>query len=326
MNKLIDTYGRLHNYLRISVTDRCNLRCVYCMPSDGIELKPHSEILSFEEITKLAKLFAELGVTKIRITGGEPLVRKNLSSLILSLKKIEGIKNVGITTNGILLKNYVNDLKSAGLDGVNISLDTLSKDKFRRITLRDNFDDVLSGINTALHAGISPVKLNVVVMGGINDDEILDFVEFVKDKNLELRFIEYMPFKSNGWTNARFLPYSQMINLISSKYTLTPIENSESVAKNYTIKEFKGRIGFITSITEHFCSDCRRLRLTADGWLKTCLFFPAEKNLKELIRSNTSDSELKKVIVETLKQKKFMHPEIEELVNQENNSMIEIGG
>lgn len=327
MNKLVDKYGRIHDYLRISITDRCNLRCIYCMPAEGITLKKHSDILSFEEILTLVNIFADMGIKKIRLTGGEPLVRKDVPTLIKSLKKINGINYIGMTSNGVLLKNFIKELKYSGLDGINISLDTLNPEKFYKITLRENFYDVVESIHLALNEGLYPVKLNVVVMMGINEDEILNFVEFIKDKNLNLRFIEYMPFKSNGWSDTKFFPYQKIKNKIEEHYHLIPVDYENSgVSKEFMVPGFKGTIGFITSMSEHFCASCSRLRLTADGWFKTCLFYPPETNLKNLLREGSSSEKIKNVIQETILMKKFGHPSLEEIVVSKNNAMIEIGG
>ena len=198
MNNLIDSFGRIHTYLRISITDRCNLRCTYCMPYEGIKWKEKKEILTFEEITRIAKLLVTMGVEKIRITGGEPTVRKNIEELIQKLAVIPGLKTLAMTTNGIGFKEKAFTLKDKGLNSINISLDTLKKDRFLKISKRDKLNEVLEGINAALLAGYSSVKLNVVIMAGVNDDEIIDFVKFVKDKPINVRFIEFMPFKGNN--------------------------------------------------------------------------------------------------------------------------------
>lgn len=327
MVEVLDNFGRAHNYLRISVTDRCNLRCVYCMPPEGIQLKNQKDLLTFEELVKLVNIFSELGIKKIRLTGGEPLVRKNLPYLIKLLKTIDGITNVGMTTNAVLLRKHLHELKESGLDGVNISLDTLNPDKFYRITLTKNFFEVMESIQLALQVDLHPVKLNVVVMQGINDDEILQFVEFVKDKKINLRFIEYMPFKSNGWTNAKFFPYEAIRSRIESIYNLIPIDlNPLNISKEFRIEGFEGTIGFITSMSNHFCAGCNRLRLSADGWLKTCLFYPPEVNLKDYLSNNSTADKIKEVIKDALLRKRFSHPSVDEICNLKNRAMIEIGG
>ncbi len=327
MNELKDTFGRTHTYLRISVTDRCNLRCLYCMPKDGIKWKKKDEILTFEEITRLANIFVSMGINKIRITGGEPTLRNGIENLIQDLSKLKGLKTLAMTTNGVLLKNQIFRLKESGLNSLNISLDTLKADRFQKISLIDNFYNVLDGIYAALEAGFHPLKLNVVVMGGINEDEILEFIKFAKDKPINIRFIEYMPFKDNGWGQAKLYPYSKMLEQINRLYTLIPIQSeTSSVAKDFYIKDFKGTVSFITSMTDSFCATCNRLRLTADGYMKSCLFYLPEMNLRNLLRSGISDEILKDVIRGVVLGKKKGHPEIDELEKHENTSMIQIGG
>jgi cyclic pyranopterin phosphate synthase len=315
------------------------------MPPQGIQLKERSEILTFDEIERVTKIFATMGVNKIRLTGGEPLVRKDLPNLIHKLANIPGIQTLGMTTNGILLKSFAPELKSAGLTHLNISLDSLRPLRFKKITLRNNFNDVISGVDAALAIGFSPLKLNVVVMGGVNDDELLDFVEFVKDKPINVRFIEYMPFKFNQWNQAKFVPFQQMTETVSKKYDLKTIESSDenSVSKDYCLPEadpplaeingrrldssrFMGTVSFITSMSDHFCGSCNRIRLTVDGSIKSCLFHPAEINLRSALRINASDDAIAEMIYSAISAKPYGHPSAEELVTIENRSMIQIGG
>ena len=268
MNGLTDRFGRTHTYLRISVTDRCNLRCVYCMPAAGIITKPRDEILTFNEIERVAHLFARLGIEKIRLTGGEPLVRKNLPELVQRLARINGIRTVAMTTNGVLLKSHIKELKQAGLHSINVSLDTLRPERFERIALRSHYDDVLAGIEAALEEGFSPLKVNMVVMGGVNDDELLDFVELTKNRPINVRFIEFMPFKANQWAAGTFVPYVAMKASIDCHYELMPEPDNTragAAAKDFRIEGFTGSISFIPSMSDHFCDACNRLRLTADG-------------------------------------------------------------
>ncbi len=270
MKELIDRYERKINYLRISVTDRCNLRCIYCMPEDGIDDKGHSKILSYEDIIKIVRTGVKLGIKKVRITGGEPLVRKGLDSLIYALSKL-GLEEITMTTNGVLLSKLGKKLKESGLDRVNISLDTLNKKNYERITRRDHFDDVKAGIETALKLELSPVKINVVVIKGFNDNEIDDFVELSRRKNLHIRFIEYMPLGFDI-SKEKFYSSEKIKEYISEKYNLysAQIEGS-GPAKYYKVEEAKGSIGFISAISNNFCANCNRLRLTADGKIKPCL-------------------------------------------------------
>lgn len=328
MAQLIDSFNRQHSYLRISVTDRCNLRCSYCMPPTGIQMKDRSEILTFDEIERIVRLVVKLGVNKIRLTGGEPLVRKDLPKLIQKLAKIPGIQTLGMTTNGVLLKSFAHQLKQAGLTNLNISLDSLRPSRFEMISDHQHLNDVIDGIFTSLDAGFQPLKLNVVVMGGINDDELLDFVEFVRDKPINIRFIEYMPFKFNRWNHAKFVSYQQMVEKISERFELQTLKSQDknSVAKDFWIDGFFGTVSFITSMSDHFCGTCNRIRLTADGSIKTCLFHPAEINLRSALRINASDDAIAEMIYSAISAKPYGHPSAEELVTIENRSMIQIGG
>ncbi len=333
---LIDSFRREHKYLRISVTDRCNLRCSYCQPADGvlagmppqgIKLKERSEILSFDEIERAVKIFSSMGINKIRITGGEPLVRKDLPRLIQRLAIISGIETVGVTTNGVLLKSFAAQLRQAGVTNLNFSLDSLHQSRFEEISGQNYFNDVINGIEAALVAGFQPLKLNVVVMGGINDDELIDFIEFVRNKPINVRFIEYMPFKFNGWGKAIFVSYQEMIKKIEQRYKLIPLQtNISSNTKDYWIDGVVGTISFITPMSDHFCGTCNRIRLTADGLIKSCLFHPAEINLRSALRNGETDDTIKEMIYSALKQKQYTHPVLEALAGIENQSMAEIGG
>ena len=270
MQNLMDHLGRNIDYLRISITDRCNLRCRYCMPADGVETKGHQDILSYEDIIKIVKTGIELGIRKVRITGGEPLVRLGVEDLISSLSRLE-LKDISMTSNAVLLSKKAEKLKAAGLDRINISLDTLDPVKFKEITRRDNLQQVLSGIRAAQKAELNPVKLNVVVMKGINDDELFDFVELSRSEKLSIRFIEYMPLGGEAEAG-KFISSSDIKNLISKKYKLQPADSKGNGPANYyKVEGAAGTIGFISAVSEHFCSSCNRLRLTADGRFKPCL-------------------------------------------------------
>lgn len=327
MIELIDSFKRKHTYLRISVTDRCNLRCQYCMPPEGIQLKKKDELLSFEEIARLARIFVSSGVEKIRITGGEPLVRKDLEILIGEIAAIPGLKHLSMTTNAVLLSAKAEALKKAGLQSLNISIDSLREDRFREITLRNDFSKVMAGIEAAKEAGFFPIKLNVVVMKGRNEDEILDFVQMAAAGNLNVRFIEYMPFKDNSWDESVVFSYHQMRALIETKFEISPLDGSpSSVAKDFAIRGSQGVVSFISSMTDSFCSSCNRLRLTADGSIKSCLFYEPEINLREQLRRGCSDSEIEDLIVYALGKKPEAHPPMEELALMSNRAMVEIGG
>lgn len=279
-----DTLGRSINYLRISVTDRCNLRCMYCMPEEGICKKRHEDILSLEELYQIAKVFAELGVTKVRITGGEPLVRKGLPQLVENISKLEGIQEIAMTTNGVLLSKYAEELKAAGLNRVNISLDTMNAEKYSYITRGGKLEDVLAGIEAAKQVGLLPVKLNIVLIGGFNDDEIESFVQLTMDRNIDVRFIELMQIgQAAHWAKKHFISNSEILKRVKE---LQPIqmEDPSSPAKYYRLPGSKGKVGLINPISHAFCGSCNRIRLTADGKLKPCLHSEAEIDIKEALR------------------------------------------
>ncbi|MFP4020645.1 MAG: GTP 3',8-cyclase MoaA [Halanaerobium sp.] len=270
MQKLNDQLGREIDYLRISITDRCNLRCRYCMPAEGVDNKAHQDILSYEEILKIVKTGIELGIKKVRITGGEPLVRLGVEDFIRDLNKLD-LKDISMTSNAVLLAEKAKKLKESGLDRVNISLDSLNRKKFKKITRRDNLALVLKGIKAALKAGLDPVKLNVVVMKGINDDELFDFVELSRQKKLSIRFIEYMPLGGEAEAE-KFISSREIKKLIEQRYKLLPaVTKGNGPANYFKIEGAVGTIGFISALSEHFCSSCNRLRLTADGKFKPCL-------------------------------------------------------
>jgi len=306
---LTDKYGRKINYLRISITDRCNLRCTYCMPSDGIPLINHSDVLSYEEITKISYLAYELGFTKFRITGGEPLVRKGVSRLVANISGFGKGIDLSLTTNGVLLSKYAKDLKSAGLQRINISLDTMNKEKFKRISRFDLYQDVIDGIGSAIEVGFDPIKINVVMVRSFNYDEILDFVEMTKDKSLWVRFIELMPFSRSEYSIEDFVSADEMKARIEDHYSLMAIGEADSSApaRDYFVKGHKGQIGFIAPISKKFCDHCNRLRLTADGRLLPCLMSEIEIDIKTLMRKGASDDELKNMIRSAMQKKPKEH-------------------
>ena len=323
----VDTFGRVHTYLRISLTERCNLRCTYCMPEEGVNLSPKDHILTFEEIERLARVFIAGGITKIRLTGGEPLVRKDVELLVERLGGMEGLDTLAITTNGLLLPKKLPRLKAAGVNLLNISLDTLDPAKFERITRRQGFSLVLGAIDTAIRLGYDPVKVNCVVMRDVNDDELDAFVALTEDRPIEVRFIEYMPFQGNGWQDDRFVPYSEMIDRIERRFVLERCtDGPTATSKSYRVPGFRGRVGFITSMSDEFCSTCDRLRLTADGALKVCLFGNAEVSLRDLMRSGAGDDDLARAISDAVLRKKKAHAGMHQLVDLENRPMILIGG
>ena len=325
---LTDTFGRHHTYLRISLTERCNLRCQYCMPAEGVQLKPQDHILTFEEIERLVRLFVNEGVNKIRLTGGEPLVRKDVDHLIARLGQIDGIRTFAITTNGLLLPKKLPRMHASGINLLNISLDTLDASKFEFITRRKGFDLVLQAINMALDMGYNPVKVNCVVMRSFNDDELGNFVELTRDKPIEVRFIEYMPFDGNGWNDVRFMPYKDMIERIEEQHPelVRMQDGPNETSKTYHVPGYVGKVGFITSMSENFCGSCNRLRMTADGNLKVCLFGKAEVSLRDAMRAGASDEELLEVISAAVKRKKAAHAGMYNIAKSENRPMILIGG
>ena len=319
-----DSFQRRINYLRISVTDRCNLRCIYCMPAKGIAMLPHSEILSYEEIRTVVQAAAELGIDKIRLTGGEPLVRAELPKLVGMLSQIKGIDEVSLTTNGTLLKKHALELKEAGLGRVNVSLDTLRADRFREITRLGKLEDVLNGIRTVRGAGLDPVKINMVVMRGINDDEVLDFANMTCKEEWHVRFIELMPFSGV----AELVPSNELRQRISSLGKLEPCSSiiGNGPAVYYRLPGAKGTIGFINPVTEaSFCSRCNRMRLTSGGKLRPCLLADDEIDLKGALRNNASMEETKGLILKAVASKPEHHGLGDNVVPVERK-MSQIGG
>lgn len=299
-----DTYKRNINYLRISVTDLCNLRCKYCMPEDGVEKMEHCDVLTIEEIIKIAKESANLGIKKVRITGGEPLVRKGIIQLIQGISAIEEIEDIAMTTNGLLLKKYGKDLKKAGLNRVNISIDSLDPDKYRKITRGGDVKQVLEGIEEALRLGLTPIKLNTVIIGEENEEDIPKLMNLTKQYPIDVRFIELMPIGEAGsWAKKHFISNDEVRKRVPELIALAP--EISSPAKYYRLPDAKGRIGFIDPISSHFCGECNRLRVTFDGKLKPCLHSNQEIDLLPALRGE-KDS-LKKLIEEAIRSKPEKH-------------------
>lgn len=305
-NELIDGYGRIGRKLRLSVTDRCNMRCIYCMPDNNNEWFEQHNILSYEEIIRLTTIFVSLGIEKLRITGGEPTVRYKIETLIGALSNIRGIKSIDMTTNGLLLSDKVKELKQAGLDGVNISLDTFRADRFKAIAGVDGLDRVLTSIKAADNVGLK-VKINAVVIRGWNDDEVVDFARFARDTGYTVRFIEFMPLDGTGiWTPDLVFSKREMIQRINKNVKeLVPLNNNNSEpATLYSFADSEGTLGFIPSMTEPFCNKCDRLRLTSDGRFLTCLFEDPGYDLKQLLRNRKSDDDaIRKYILQCTKKK-----------------------
>lgn len=325
---LVDSFGRLHTYLRISLTEKCNLRCQYCMPAEGTELTPSTKLLSQSEIIRIADLFVSSGVNKIRLTGGEPTIRKDIEEICLELSSLKGLKTLAMTTNGITLARKLPKLKECGLTSLNISLDTLVPAKFEFMTRRKGHERVMESINAAIDLGYNPVKVNCVVMRGFNDDEICDFVELTRDKAINIRFIEFMPFDGNVWNVKKLVPYAEMLDTVVKRFTgLKRLQDHPTdTAKNFKIDGHLGTVSFITSMTEHFCAGCNRLRLLADGNFKVCLFGPSEVSLRDPLRRGVDDHELREIIGAAVKRKKASHAGMFDLAKTANRPMIHIGG
>ncbi|XP_028738335.1 molybdenum cofactor biosynthesis protein 1 isoform X1 [Peromyscus leucopus] len=324
---LTDSFGRQHSYLRISLTEKCNLRCQYCMPEEGVSLTPKADLLTTEEILTLARLFVKEGVDKIRLTGGEPLIRPDVVDIVARLHRLEGLRTIGVTTNGINLAWLLPQLQKAGLNAVNISLDTLVPAKFEFIVRRKGFHKVMEGVHKAIELGYKPVKVNCVVMRGLNEDELLDFVALTERLPLDVRFIEYMPFDGNKWNFRKMVSYKEMLDTVRQQWPeleKLPEEDS-STAKAFKIPGFQGQISFITSMSEHFCGTCNRLRITADGNLKVCLFGNSEVSLRDHLRAGASEEELLRIIGAAVGRKKRQHAGMFNIAQMKNRPMILIG-
>lgn len=285
--RLIDNYGREHHYLRISVTDRCNLRCVYCMPEEGMEFEPAEKILTFKEITEVVRAVAGMGIRKIRLTGGEPLVRKNLEQLVAMIAQIPEIEDISLTTNGMFLAAKASALKEAGLTRVNISMDSLQPDRFKLITRGGDVRKVLDSIDACVEAGLRPIKLNVVLMRGLNDDEIAEFIRLTRDRDIHIRFIEYMPIGHSDatWKNL-YLPLSRVREVCAEQqwdYGPVATVQGNGPSENYRLDGALGSFGLIHPVSEHFCQSCNRLRLTADGYIKPCLAWTEQFHVRRVI-------------------------------------------
>lgn len=324
---MIDGHGRNIDYLRISIIDRCNLRCVYCMPEDGVDSVSHTEILSYEEIISLVKRFAELGFQKIKLTGGEPLVRKNVAYLVKEMKDIEGIKQVTLTTNGILLAETMDALAEAGIDGINLSLDTLNPDVFRKITRRDSFEKAMEGFQTALKYPQVPLKINCVPMG-IEGQNVLEMAELARKYPVHVRYIEMMPIGFGK--QFEFCSEESILQGLKERYgEYVPYEKclGNGPGHYYTFSGFQGKIGFISAISHKFCESCNRVRLTSQGYLKSCLQYDIGTDLKKLLREGADEEVLRSAIEKTIQKKPIGHQfgsQPEE--HAEEHIMAQIGG
>jgi cyclic pyranopterin phosphate synthase len=326
---LYDGHGRHISDLRVSVTDRCNFRCQYCMPAEGLPWLGRSEILSFEEIARLVSLMAEMGVEDLRLTGGEPLVRREFPRLVEMLAGIEDLREVSLTTNGYLLERDADALVAAGINRVNVSIDSLQRDRFFQMTRRDSLPQVLAGLEAiAKHPEVSPIKVNAVAMRGFTEEEALPFADFARSTAFQVRFIEFMPLDGDhAWTADSVLTGDELREIIHAVYPLEPApREAHSTARVFRFADGKGEIGFINPVSEPFCADCNRVRLTAEGKLRTCLFSLHETDLRELMRGGASDDELEHAIRAAVWRKELKHHVGEEGFRQPPRTMSAIGG
>lgn len=320
---MIDSFGREINYLRISVTDLCNLRCKYCMPESGIDKKCHDQMLRNEEIINIVKEMSELGITKVRITGGEPLIKKGIVDMISTINQIDGIDEIVLTTNGILLADMAEELKEAGLKRVNISLDTMDETKFEEITRKNQLSKVLEGIDKAIEVGLTPIKINTVLIGDFNDNEVKDFIELTRTRDIDVRFIELMPIgEASSWNKEKFLSTD---SILENQAELFPVvgKDKSSPAKYYKLPDSKGNVGLINPISCSFCKNCNRIRLTSDGKLKLCLHSDLEIDVIGVLRSG---QDIKKIIKEAVANKPEEHKLADEDFIPVSRNMNRIGG
>jgi cyclic pyranopterin phosphate synthase len=329
MHELIDRFGRRVTSLRISVTDRCNFRCQYCMPEEGMQWLERDSLLSFEEIARLVRVFASLGVSHLRLTGGEPLMRKELWNLIAMVRPIDGIRDVALTTNGTFLREQASKLAGAGLDRINVSLDSLQAATFRALVRRDEMAATLEGIQEALRVGLRPVKINVVLIRGVNEGEVLDFARLARSGPYIVRFIEFMPIgKDDGWSMDKVVSTAEVLAAIGREFPVVPLDRRDGIApaERYAFADGKGEIGFISSVSEPFCGDCNRVRMTADGKLRTCLFSLVETDLRALLRGGAADADIAAAVIDAVLKKEEGH-----LINRPGfvrpeRTMSQIGG
>ncbi|MBA4020341.1 MAG: GTP 3',8-cyclase MoaA [Pirellula sp.] len=328
--RLIDTFGRLHTDLRISVTDRCNIRCFYCMPNENVVFKAREELLTFEEIERFVRVVARLGVSKLRLTGGEPLVRRELDQLVARLVQVPGIDDIALTTNGILLAEQAAALRTAGLKRLNISLDALDPEMFRRIARRDGLEQVLAGIAEAQRVGFDKIKLNAVAIRGLTESQILPLGRFARERGLELRFIEFMPLDAEQhWTDEQVLSGSDILNRLAEAFgPLEPITPGHpgQPASDYRFIDGGGLVGFINPVSQPFCESCNRLRLTAEGQVRNCLFSQEEWDARTLLRNGGSDDELEQLVRSSVSAKRAGHGINTAEFYRPERAMFQIGG
>lgn len=327
---LVDSYHRLHDNLRISVTDRCNIRCFYCMPEVGAEFMPTREFLNFEQIARFAEISVALGVRKIRLTGGEPLLRPRLPDLVARLLEIKGLEDLAITTNGVLLAEKAQALYDAGLRRLNVHLDTLDAERFRQITRRDDLGRVLAGIDAAVALGFGPIKLNAVAISGLTEPDIVPLVRYGRERDIEVRFIEFMPLDAQGlWARDRVLFASDIVQILAREFgPLSPVPDADprAPASDYSFTDGSGCVGFIASVSQPFCLNCNRLRLTADGKLRYCLFAREETNIKPLLDHSRPAEEIEQAIRSTVWSKWLGHEINSAVFQAPRRPMYSIGG
>jgi cyclic pyranopterin phosphate synthase len=327
---LVDRFGRVHTNLRISVTDRCNIRCFYCMPDENIRFKPRHELLTFEEIAQFARVAATLGINKLRLTGGEPLVRSGLPKLVEQLAAIPGIEDIALTTNGILLSEQAQPLRDAGLKRLNISLDSLNEATFQRIARREGLQRVIDGIFAARRAGFEKIRLNAIAIRGVTEPEIIPLGRFAREHDFELRFIEFMPLDAEEhWNHDQVLSGDEIRATLEAEFgALDPIDRKDhsQPATDYAFADGVGRIGFINPVTHSFCEDCNRLRLTAEGQIRNCLFSQEEWDARAALRRGASDEELAALIQASVGAKKAGHGINSDDFHRPTRAMYQIGG
>jgi GTP 3',8-cyclase len=327
---LVDGFGRVATDLRVSVTDRCNLRCTYCMPAEGLDWLPKPELLTFEELSRLVTIAVRLGVTSVRLTGGEPLLRRGLPELVRQIAAIEPRPRIAMTTNGLGLDRLAGPLRDAGLDRVNVSLDTIDREAFTRLTRRDRLDDVMTGLAAAAAAGLTPVKVNAVAMRGLNDSSVADLLQWCLERGYELRFIEQMPLDAqHQWQRSTMVTQGEILERLSERFTLTPTDESErgsAPAETWLVDGGPARVGVIASVSQPFCGACDRMRLTADGQLRSCLFARSEDDLRTPLRSGASDDELAAAMMRLMAAKKAGHGIDDPSFLQPARPMSAIGG
>jgi cyclic pyranopterin phosphate synthase len=328
--RLVDRFGRVHNNLRISVTDRCNIRCFYCMPADNVQFMPRHELLSFEEIERVVRIGTTLGIDRVRLTGGEPLVRRELHRLVARLANVSGIVDIGLTTNAVLLGEQAQQLRDAGVKRLNISLDALDPEIFKRVTRRDSYDKVIEGIAAARAAGFSPIKINAVSVKGLTEDQIIPFAELARETDTEVRFIEFMPLDADSqWERDKVLLADEIMAMLQAEFgSLEPVPsaNPNAPANDFQFADGRGKIGMIASVSQPFCSTCNRFRLTAEGKLRNCLFSHEEVDVRDLLRNGSPDEEVADAMVSSIAAKNAGHQINSAEFVQPDRPMYSIGG